>query len=155
MKLLFLLLLCVMILSQLVWSPSFDISFYGSSSIAIASFVERLFKKHSIYLFIYLLNFRKYLDRRIVYSDGHHGTLNQAVLTNKEDMQISRRVLSVSSLRLWRITPSSICIINSSYYTQPRPIIANYTALSSRQIMQANSLDFGLFIVIIAWYQYR
>ena len=43
MKLLFLLLLCVLILSQSARSPSFHIRFHGSSSSPIASFVEPLF----------------------------------------------------------------------------------------------------------------
>ena len=87
MKLLFLLLLCVLILSQSARSASFDIRFHGSSSIPIASFVERLFIKTFCH--------RKYLNCRIVYSSGHHGTFNPAVITNKEDMQISEGVISL------------------------------------------------------------
>ena len=79
MKLLFLLLLCVLILSQSARSPSFHIRFHGSLSSPIASFVEPLF-----FTFFH----RKYLNRRIVYSSGHHGTFNPAVITNKEDVQI-------------------------------------------------------------------
>ena len=46
MKLLFLLLLCVLILAGSARSPSFDVRLHGSSSIPIASFVERsLFTK--------------------------------------------------------------------------------------------------------------
>ena len=41
MKLLFLLLLCVLILARSARSPSFDVRLHGSSSIPIASFVER------------------------------------------------------------------------------------------------------------------
>ena len=78
MKLLFLLLLCVLILSQSAQSASFDIKFHGLSSIPIASFVHR-----------------KYLNYRIVYSYSHHGTFNPAVITNKEDMQISEGVISL------------------------------------------------------------
>ena len=85
MKLLFLLLLCVLILSQSAQSVSFDIRFHGSSSIPIASFVERLFIKTICH--------RKYLNCRIVYSSGHHGTFIPAVFTNKEDMQISESVI--------------------------------------------------------------
>ena len=46
----------------------------------MASFVERLFIKTFCP--------RKYLNRRTVYSSGHHGTFNPAVITSKEDMQI-------------------------------------------------------------------
>ena len=70
MKLLFLLLLCVLILSQLARSPSFDIRFHGSLSIAIASVVNVSLKKHFIYLFIYLFIYSKFvsnLDGGIVY----------------------------------------------------------------------------------------
>ena len=41
MKLLFLLLLCVLILARSARSPSFDVRLYSSSSIPVASFVER------------------------------------------------------------------------------------------------------------------
>ena len=44
---------------------------------AIASFVERG-------LFIKTVCYGKYLNRRIVYSSGHQGTFNSAVITNKE-----------------------------------------------------------------------
>ena len=66
MKLLFLLLLCVLILARSARSPSFDVRF-----------VERG-------LFIKTFCHRKYLNRRIVYSSGHQGTFNPAVITNKE-----------------------------------------------------------------------
>ena len=68
LKLLFLLLLCVLILSQLERSPYFHIRFHSSSSISIASFIRRLVIKTFCHC--------KYLSRRIVYSSGHHGTLN-------------------------------------------------------------------------------
>ena len=77
MKLLFLLLLCVVILARSSRSPSFDVRLHGSSSIPIASFVERG-------LFIKTFCHRKYLNRRIVYSSDHQGTFNPAVITNKE-----------------------------------------------------------------------
>ena len=77
MKLLFLLLLCVLILARSARSPSFDVRLHGSSSIPIASFVERG-------LFIKTFCHRKYLNRRIVYSSGHQGTFNPTVMTNKE-----------------------------------------------------------------------
>ncbi|CAH3133315.1 unnamed protein product [Porites lobata] len=77
MKLLFLLLLCVLILARSARSPSFDVRLHGSLSILIASFVERG-------LFIKTFCHRKYLNRRIVYSSGHQGTFNPAVITNKE-----------------------------------------------------------------------
>ena len=77
MKLLFLLLLCVLILARSARSPSFDVRLHGSLSIPIASFVERG-------LFIKTFCHRKYLNRRIVYSSGHQGTFNPAVITNKE-----------------------------------------------------------------------
>lgn len=70
------LLLCVLILSQSARSPSFDITFHGSSSVPITSFVERLFIKTFCH--------GKYLNRRIVYSSGHHGTVNPVVITSKE-----------------------------------------------------------------------
>ena len=92
MKLLFLLLLCFLILSQSARSPSFDIRFHSSSSIPVASFVELtpLFKFcHS-----------KYLNRRIMYSSGHHGTFNPAVITNKENVQISEGVIHLKPLAL-------------------------------------------------------
>ena len=128
--------LCVLILSQSARSPSFDISFHGSSSIPIASFVERLFIKTYCH--------RRYLNRRIVYSSGHHGTFNPAVITGK-GMQILEGVT--------RHKPSALAdsthldLHNSSYHTQPSPKIANYTTLSSRQLKQ-NRWLFGLFVVI-------
>ena len=75
MKLSFLLLLCILISFQSVQSPSFDIKFHGSLSIPIVSFVERLCKN---------ICHPKYLNHRIVYSSGHYGTINPAVITNKE-----------------------------------------------------------------------
>ena len=77
MKLLFLLLLCVLILARSARSPPFDVRLHGSLSIPIASFVERG-------LFIKTFCHRKYLNRRIVYSSGHQGTFNPAVITDKE-----------------------------------------------------------------------
>ena len=77
MKLLFLLLLYVLILARSARSPSFDVKLHGSSSIPIASFVENG-------LFITTFCHRKYLNRRIVYSSGHQGTFNPAIITNKE-----------------------------------------------------------------------
>ena len=68
MKLLFLLLLCVLILARSARSPSFDVRLHGSSSIPIASFVERG-------PFIKTFCHRKYLNHRIVYSSGHQGTV--------------------------------------------------------------------------------
>lgn len=79
MKLLFLLLLCVLILARSVQSPSFDVKLHGSLSIPIASFVERS-------LFIKTFCHQKYLNRRIVYTSGHQGTFNPAVITNKVHM---------------------------------------------------------------------
>ena len=79
MKLLFLLLLCVLILARSVQSPSFDVKLHGSLSIPIASFVERS-------LFIKTFCHQKYLNRRIVYSSGHQGTFNPAVIMNKVHM---------------------------------------------------------------------
>ena len=81
MKLLFLLLLCVVILARSSRSPSFDVRLHGSSSIPIASFVE-----HG--LFIKICCHRKYLNRRIVYSSGHQGTFNPAVITNTEEVHM-------------------------------------------------------------------
>ena len=72
---------------------------------------------------------------------GHHGTLNPVLITNKEDMQISEGVI--------RLKPSTLAHNtlldrhNSSYHTQPLPIIANYTAFSFKAA-QAKSLDFWL-----------
>jgi len=77
MKLLFLLLLCILILARSAQSLSFDVRLHGSSSIPIASFVERG-------LFIKTFCHQKHLNRRIVYSSGHQGTFNPAVITNKE-----------------------------------------------------------------------
>ena len=78
MKLLFLLLLCVLILARSARSPrSFDVRLQGASCIPIASFDE-------CGLFIKTFCHRKYLNRRIVYSSGHQGTFNPAVITNKE-----------------------------------------------------------------------
>ena len=67
----------VLSLTRSATSPSFDVRLHGSSSIPIASFVERS-------LFIKTLCHRKYLNRRIVYSCGHQGTFNPAVITKKE-----------------------------------------------------------------------
>ena len=58
-------------------SPSFDVRLHGSSSIPVASFVERG-------LFIKTFCHRKCLNRRIVYSSGHQRTFNPAVITNTE-----------------------------------------------------------------------
>ena len=87
-----------------------------------------------------------------MYSSGRHGTFNPAVITDKDDMQISEGVI--------RLKPSALAdntlldLHNSSYHTQPRPIIANYTAFSSRQLKQ-NRWICGLFTIINGWYQYR
>ena len=54
MKLLFVLLLCVLILSQSARSPSFDIRFHGSSSISYEIFVEPLFFLHFVIVNTYL-----------------------------------------------------------------------------------------------------
>ena len=69
--------MCFLILARSVRSSSFDVRLPGSSTIPIASFVERG-------LFIKTFCHRKYLNRRIVYSSGHRGTFNPAVITNKE-----------------------------------------------------------------------
>ena len=56
-----------------------------------------------------------------MYSSGHHRTFNPAVITDKEDMQISEGVI--------RHKPSALAdntlrdLHNSSYHTQPRSII--------------------------------
>ena len=55
----------------------FVVRLHGSLSIPIASSVEPG-------LFIKTFCHRKYLNRRIVYSSGHQGTINLAVMTNKE-----------------------------------------------------------------------
>ena len=81
---------------------------------------------------------------RFVYSSGHHGTFNLAVITNKEDMQISEGVIS---LKLSALADNTLLALhNSSYHTQPRPRIADYAAFSSRQLKQ-NRWIFVLFIV--------
>ena len=77
MKLLFLLLLCVLCVARSARSPSFDVRLHGSSSSPIASFVY-----HGP--FIKTFCHRKYLNRRTVYSSGHQGTFNPAVIANKE-----------------------------------------------------------------------
>ena len=59
------------------YCPSCDVRLPASSSIPIAIFVERG-------LFIKTCFHRKYLNRRIVYSSGHQGTFNPALITNKE-----------------------------------------------------------------------
>ena len=64
----------------------------------MASFDERLFIKTFCH--------RKYLNRRIVYSSGHHGTFNLAVITNKEDMQILEGVTHHKPSALADNTPS-------------------------------------------------
>ena len=75
MKLLFLLLLSVQILPQSAQRPSFHIRFHGSSSIPIASFVQRLFIEETFC-------HRTYVNRSVqVWS---HGTFNPAVITYKE-----------------------------------------------------------------------
>ena len=80
-----------------------------------------------------------------MYSSGYHGTFNPAVITNEKDMQISEAVI--------RLKPSALAdytlfdLHNSSYHTPPRPISANYTAFSSRQLKQNRWIS-GLFIVI-------
>ena len=76
MKLLFVFLF-VLVLFQSAKSPSFNMRFQGSVSSPIASFVEQRF-------FIATFCHHKYFKRRIVYSCGHPGTFNPAVITNKE-----------------------------------------------------------------------
>ena len=133
-KLLFLLLLCVLILSQSARSPSFDIRLHGSSSIPTASFVERLFIKT-------FCN-HKYLNRRTVYSSGHHGTFNPAVITNKEDIQISEGVI--------RLKPSTLAdntlrdLHNSSYHTQPRPILKTELLIVQHLVQGSSSKIVGV-----------
>ena len=79
-----------------------------------------------------------------MYSSVHHGTFNPAVITKEKDMQISEGVI--------RLKPSALAdntlrnLNNSSYHNQPRPIIANYTAFSSRQLEQNRWIFSGLFI---------
>ena len=93
MKLLFLLLLCVLILARSARSLPFDVRLHGSSSIPIASFVERG-------LFIKTFWHRKYLNRRIVYSSGHQGTFNPAVITNKEVHMVHGNINTNDETRL-------------------------------------------------------
>lgn len=76
MEVLFLFLF-VLVLSQSAKSPSFNIKFQESASSPIPSFVEQRF-------FIATFYHHKYFKRRIVYSCGHPGTFNPAVITNKE-----------------------------------------------------------------------
>ena len=57
-----------------------------------------------------------------MYSSSHHGTFNPAVITNKEDLQISEGVI--------RLKPSALAdktlldLHSCSYHTQPRSIIS-------------------------------
>ena len=76
MKVLFLF-LSVLVLSQSAKSPSFNLKFQESASSPIDSFVEQRFFMATFY-------HHKYFKRRIVYSCGHPGTFNPAVITNKE-----------------------------------------------------------------------
>ena len=76
-KILFVLLFVQVLVSQAAKSPSFNISFQGSVSSPIASFVEQRF-------FMATFCLHKYFVRRIVYSCGHPGTFNPAVITNKK-----------------------------------------------------------------------
>ena len=87
-----------------------------------------------------------------MYSSGHHGTLNPAVITNKEDMQISEGVIRPKSPAL--ANNALLDLHNSSNHTQPRPTITNYTAFISKQPRQ-NRWIFGLFILINSLFQYR
>ena len=80
-----------------------------------------------------------------MYSSGQHGTFNLAIITNKEDMQISEGVIHLKPSAL--ADNKLLDLHNSSFHTQPRPIIANYTALSSRQLKKNRWIS-GLFIVI-------
>ena len=110
---------------------------FFSSNLVLASFVERLFIKTFCHC--------KYLNRRIVYSSGYHRTFTPAVIKNEKDMQISEAVI--------RLKPSALAdntlldLHNSSYHTPPRPIIANYTEFSSRQLKQNRWIS-GLFILL-------
>ena len=80
-----------------------------------------------------------------MYSSGYHGTFNPAVITDEKDLQILEAII--------RLKPSAladntlILDLHNSYHTPPRPIIANYTAFSSRQLKQNRCIS-GLFIVI-------
>ena len=74
------------------FSSSFDVRLHGSSTIPIASFVERG-------LFIKTFCHRKYLNRRIVYSSGRQGTFNPAVITNKEVHMVHYTALSSRQLK--------------------------------------------------------
>ena len=97
---------------------------------------------------LYLKHFvivSQYLNCRIVYSSGYHGTFHPAVITKKKDLQISEAVIRLKPLVLADNT--LLDLHNSSYHTLPRPIIANYTAFSSRQLKQTRWVS-GLFTVI-------
>ena len=55
-----------------------------------------------------------------------------------EDVQISEGVFHLKPSASACNTPVIFLNLhNSSYHTQPRPMIANYTALSSRQLKQS------------------
>ena len=64
---------------------------------------------------------------------------------NKEDMHISESVIRLKASALADNT--LLNLHNSLYHTQPRPVIADYTAFSSRQLKQNHCFS-GLFIVI-------
>ena len=69
-------------ISSIFWCPSFDVRLHSSSSIPVASLVE-------CSQFIKIFCHRKYLNHRIVYSSGHQGTFNPAVIKNKEVHMVS------------------------------------------------------------------
>ena len=60
-----------------------------------------------------------------MYSSGHHGRFNLAVITNKEGMEILEGVTRHKPSALVGNIP--LDLQNFSYHTQPRPKIANYT----------------------------
>ena len=91
MKLLFLLLLCFLILSQSARSPGLLISGFTA---------RRVFQLQVLLNPLFKFCHSKYLNRRIMYSFGNHGTFNPAVITNKENVQISEGVIHLKHLAL-------------------------------------------------------
>ena len=76
-----------------------------------------------------------------MYSSGHHGTFNPAVITNKEDMQISEGVIRLKRSTLVDNTLGDLQ--NSSYHTQPRPILKTELLIIQHLVQGSSSKIIG------------
>ena len=94
-----------------------DIRRHSSSSIPIACFAERD-------LFIKTFCYRKYLNRRIVFSSGHQGTFNPAAIMNKEVHMVHGNINTIkeviTSCKLILVNPATSATGERSFSTARR-----------------------------------